>query len=108
MFSGQGTCFPGMAAALAEQYSGFRVLVSKFGQAAQERSGYPIDRLLLEVSDTLPETNSEVDQICIFVYQYSVLQWLQNLGIQPKAVLGHSLGEITAAGKCILLREWIL
>ncbi|PBK69778.1 ketoacyl-synt-domain-containing protein [Armillaria solidipes] len=97
IFSGQGTYFPGMAAALAEQYSGFRVLVSKFGQAAQERSGYPIDRLLLEVSDTLPETNSEVDQICIFVYQYSVLQWLQSLGIQPKAVLGHSLGEITAA-----------
>ncbi|KAK0230625.1 hypothetical protein IW262DRAFT_1262889 [Armillaria fumosa] len=97
MFSGQGTCFPGMAAALAEQYPGFRVLVSKLGLAAQERSGYPIDRLLLEVSDTLPETNSEVDQICIFVYQCSVLQWLQNLGIQPKAVLGHSLGEITAA-----------
>ncbi|KAK0491177.1 hypothetical protein IW261DRAFT_1324940 [Armillaria novae-zelandiae] len=98
MFSGQGTYFPGMAAALAEQYSGFRALVSKLGQAAQERSGYPIDRLLLEVSDTLvPETNSEVDQICIFVYQCSVLQWLQSLGIQPKAVLGHSLGEITAA-----------
>ncbi|KAK0453799.1 hypothetical protein EV421DRAFT_1701579 [Armillaria borealis] len=97
IFSGQGTYFPGMAAALAEQYSGFRVLVSELGQAAQERSGYPIDRLLLEVSDTLPETNSEVDQICIFIYQYSVLQWLQSLGIQPKAVLGHSLGEITAA-----------
>ncbi|KAK0206705.1 hypothetical protein DFS33DRAFT_1420932, partial [Desarmillaria ectypa] len=97
VFSGQGTYFPGMAAALAEQYSGFRALVSKFGQAAQERSGYPIGRLLLEVTDALPEVNSEVDQICIFVYQYSVLQWLQSLGIQPKAVLGHSLGEITAS-----------
>ncbi|KAG7449473.1 ketoacyl-synt-domain-containing protein [Guyanagaster necrorhizus] len=97
VFSGQGTQFPGMAAALAERYSGFRALVSKFGQIAQEQSGYPIDRLLLEVTDTLPEANSEVDQICIFVYQYSVLQWLQRLGIQPKTVLGHSLGEITAS-----------
>ncbi|KAK0482062.1 hypothetical protein EDD18DRAFT_1362674 [Armillaria luteobubalina] len=97
VFSGQGTYFPGMAGALAERYSGFRALVSKLGLAAQERSGYPIDRLLLEVSDTLPETNSEVDQICIFIYQCSVLQWLQSLGIRPKAVLGHSLGEITAA-----------
>ncbi|KAK0461978.1 uncharacterized protein EV420DRAFT_1665682 [Desarmillaria tabescens] len=97
VFSGQGTYFPGMAAALASQYSRFRALVSEFGQAAQERSGYPVDKLLLEATDALPEANSEVDQICIFVYQYSVLQWLQSLGIQPKAVLGHSLGEITAS-----------
>ena len=42
--------------------------------------------------------NSQVTQICIFVYQYPFCTWLKQLDIEPHAVLGHSLGKITAAG----------
>ena len=34
----------------------------------------------------------------MFVYQYSICTWLKQLGVEPQDVLGHSLGEIAAAG----------
>ena len=42
--------------------------------------------------------NSQVAQICMFVYQYSICTWLKQLGVEPQDVLGHSLGEIAATG----------
>ncbi|KAJ7183703.1 hypothetical protein C8R46DRAFT_815790, partial [Mycena filopes] len=99
-FAGQGTQFPGMAAQLGASYSGFRTLVEKFGRQAQALCDAPIHEMLLGhigAVDGPVEVRSDIDQICIFVYQYSMCRWLNEIGIQPGAVLGHSLGEITAA-----------
>jgi acyl transferase domain-containing protein len=43
---------------------------------------------------------SQIAQICtyIFIFQYSMCTWLESLGIHARAVLGHSLEEIAAAG----------
>ena len=45
-----------------------------------------------------PIDDSNVAPICIFIYQYAVASWLRELGVPLDAVLGHSIGEIAAAG----------
>ncbi|KAJ7300835.1 hypothetical protein DFH08DRAFT_795441 [Mycena albidolilacea] len=97
-FPGQGTQFSGMAAALAKKHRIFRDFILEFGHMAQELCGSPIAKILLE-TDTEVEDHirSDVDQICIFIHQYAICRWLKEFGIEANAVIGHSLGEITAA-----------
>lgn len=98
-FPGQGTQFPGMAAQLAATYTRFREFIVDFGRQAQALCGSPIDKIILgDIGEPLDPIRSDIDQISIFVYQCSMCRWLNELGIEPHAVLGHSLGEITAAG----------
>ncbi|KAJ7035264.1 hypothetical protein C8F04DRAFT_1098684 [Mycena alexandri] len=97
-FPGQGTQFPGMAAELGAIYSRFREFIGEFGRQAEAICRSPIDQILLgNTMETQEHIRSDVDQICIFVYQYSMCRWLNELGIEAGSVLGHSLGEITAA-----------
>ncbi|KAF8200518.1 hypothetical protein K438DRAFT_1965980 [Mycena galopus ATCC 62051] len=97
-FPGQGTQFSGMAAALAKKHRLFRDFILEFGHMAQELCGSPIAKMLLETDAEVEDhIRSDVDQICIFIYQYSICRWLKELGIEANSVIGHSLGEITAA-----------
>ena len=99
-FPGQGSHYQAMASDLIARYPGFKDILDSAASAASMLSGYPISSFLVdaETSCDLTIDNSQVAQICIFVYQYSICTWLKQLGIEPQAVLGHSLGEIAAAG----------
>jgi acyl transferase domain-containing protein len=109
-FPGQGSHYQAMASDLISRYSGFRDILDSAASAASMLSGYPISSFLVdaETSCDLAIDNSQVAQICIFVYQYSICTWLKQLGIEPQAVLGHSLGEIAAAGAYFHCRRQIL
>ncbi|KAJ6610193.1 hypothetical protein B0H10DRAFT_1883603 [Mycena sp. CBHHK59/15] len=95
-FPGQGSQFNGMAADLANRYSGFRAILTDVCETATPLAGFPILPLLLETAKSNID-QSEIAQICIFVYQVSVSRWLESLGVCAHAVVGHSLGEIAAA-----------
>ena len=99
-FPGQGSHYQGMASSLVARYPGFKGILDSAASTASMLSGYPISSFLVDAETTCDLTidNSQVAQICIFVYQYSISTWLQQLGIELHAVLGHSLGEIAAAG----------
>ena len=100
-FPGQGSHYQAMASDLIARYPGFKDILDSAASAASMLSGYPISSFLVDAetpSCDLAIDNSQVAQICIFVYQYSICTWLKQLGIEPQAVLGHSLGEIAAAG----------
>ncbi|KAF4622433.1 hypothetical protein D9613_009459 [Agrocybe pediades] len=95
-FPGQGSQYQGMGRYLANQFSGFRSIITDAANKASELTGYPILPYLLDesVSAKLTIDHSEVAPVCIFLFQYSMATWLEGLGIQAHAVLGHSLGEI--------------
>lgn len=99
-FPGQGSHYQAMASDLIARYPEFKNILDSAASAASLLSGYPISSFLVdaETSCDLTIDDSQVSQICIFVYQYSICTWLKQLGIEPQAVLGHSLGEIAAAG----------
>ncbi|KAJ3506790.1 hypothetical protein NMY22_g17136 [Coprinellus aureogranulatus] len=98
-FPGQGSQYQGMARDLAIRFSSFQAIVTDSATQAANITGLPIISYLLDTEPPQARSLSESDiaQVCIFVYQYSVGKWLQDLGLAPCAVLGHSLGEIAAA-----------
>ncbi|KAF9012744.1 hypothetical protein BDQ17DRAFT_1344564 [Cyathus striatus] len=97
-FPGQGTHFDGMARDLANAYSGFRTILTKYTKSASKHTDLPILALLLGTDESVEGTDqSEAAQICIYVFQCAVTAWLKDLGLRPSAVLGNSLGEISAA-----------
>ncbi|KAF8811343.1 ketoacyl-synt-domain-containing protein [Phlegmacium glaucopus] len=98
-FPGQGSQYQGMGRYLAQQYSGFNAIITDAANKASALTGYPILPFLVDQSAPrgLSIDQSEVAQICIFIFQYSVCTWLESLGVHAHAVMGHSLGEIAAA-----------
>jgi acyl transferase domain-containing protein len=83
-----------MARTPGHRYPSFLSILS---QAASATSVLPF--LLDEESPAESSLDaSYFGQICTFVFQCTMYQWLYALGIQPQAVIGHSLGEIPAAG----------
>ncbi|KAJ7101451.1 hypothetical protein B0H15DRAFT_411968 [Mycena belliarum] len=97
-FPGQGSQFYGMAAPLAERFADFRAILVDAASVASSLVEFDVTALLLGGGRSTAEIDkSAVAQICIFVYQYSVCRFLGNLGIETDAVLGNSVGEISAA-----------
>ncbi|KAF8961019.1 hypothetical protein BDZ97DRAFT_2060308 [Flammula alnicola] len=98
-FSGQGSQYQAMGRYLANQYSGFRSIITDAANKASALTGYPILPYLVEESapGNLSIDHSEVAQVCIFIFQYAVSTWLESLGVHSHAVMGHSLEEIAAA-----------
>jgi len=99
-FPGQGSQYQGMGRPLANEYSGFRDILSNAAKEAAGITGYPILPFLMENAMAGPRSvdESEIAQVCIFIFQYAAATWLEGLGVQVQAVMGHSLGEIAAAG----------
>ncbi|HTY56399.1 MAG TPA: SDR family NAD(P)-dependent oxidoreductase [Candidatus Binataceae bacterium] len=101
LFPGQGAQYAGMARELYEAAPDFRALVDRsceflrpyldldlrdvmFGQSEGADAG----RLLTETRLTQP---------ALFVIEYALAEMLTSLGIQPSAMIGHSVGEFAAA-----------
>ena len=95
VFSGQGDQFPGMGKPLADQYPAaaqvFALCESiRPGTTAQCFAGTEAD--LKETRNTQP---------CLFAMEMAATAVLRDMGIQPEAVAGFSMGEVaacTAAG----------
>lgn len=101
-FPGQGSQYQGMGRYLSNQFSGFLSIITSAADKASALTGYPILTYLLEevpATTKLTIDHSEVAPICIFVFQYTMATWLESIGLQAHAVLGHSLGEIAGAGQ---------
>ncbi|KAF8217001.1 hypothetical protein K438DRAFT_2007702 [Mycena galopus ATCC 62051] len=97
-FPGQGSHFFGMAKELSERFPQFEEILVDSAKMASSLVEFDILSLMLGTGQPTDEIDkSEVAQICIFVYQYSVAQFLRQLKIVPDAVMGNSLGDISAA-----------
>ncbi|KAF8125679.1 hypothetical protein K438DRAFT_1891701 [Mycena galopus ATCC 62051] len=97
-FPGQGSQFFGMAKALSERFSQFKEILVDAAKMTPPLVDFDVLSLLLGTGQPTDEIDkSAVAQICIFIYQYSVGQFLRELKIVPDAVMGNSLGDISAA-----------
>jgi acyl transferase domain-containing protein len=105
-FPGQGAQYQGMARALSLRYPRFLSILSQTADTASDAAGFPVFPYLFDKESPAGSSLDEsyFGQICTFVFQCTMYQWLDALGIQPQAVIGHSLGEIPAAGTftCLL------
>ncbi|HET7166043.1 MAG TPA: SDR family NAD(P)-dependent oxidoreductase [Pseudolabrys sp.] len=98
MFSGQGSQYAGMAEKLYSTHAVFRNAMDECHALAEPY----LEQGLREVVFAADRNAALVDrtdytQPALFAVEYALAELLKSWGIKPAAVIGHSLGEITAA-----------
>jgi amino acid adenylation domain-containing protein len=102
MFAGGGAQHPDMGRALYEQESAYRTAVDECVALLQPGLGWDLKALLFPAPERSEEAASEMERPsrslpCLFITQYAMAKLLMSWGIEPEAMIGHSMGEYTAA-----------
>ncbi|HEX8352001.1 MAG TPA: type I polyketide synthase, partial [Pyrinomonadaceae bacterium] len=103
MFSGQGTQYARMGAALYESAPVYRehfdrcaeLLRPRLGLDLRAALGYDADGADGQAADLLQQTR--LTQPALFAVEYALAQLWMSWGVKPAALVGHSLGEYVAA-----------
>ena len=102
MFPGQGSQYVNMGRKLYECEEEFRNQIGRCAEVLNEHLGVDLRRVLYpaagkerEAEAVLNETR--ITQPALFVIEYAVAKQLEQWGIRPDAMIGHSLGEYVAA-----------
>lgn len=108
MFSGQGAQYVDMGLELYRTERVFQEEMDRCFAILRPIMGYDLKGILYpaekdgnrgqEISPTGMDVNqTEVTQPLVFVFEYALAQLLASWGIEPAAMIGHSIGEYTAA-----------
>ncbi|MEU1290773.1 acyltransferase domain-containing protein, partial [Kitasatospora sp. NPDC005856] len=95
LFSGQGSQHPGMSHDLYQHEPVFRSSVDECAELLTPHLGEDIREVIFTQDPRLDQT--QWAQPALFVTEYALTRLWHSWGITPTAMLGHSLGEWTAA-----------
>ncbi|MDF1512542.1 MAG: acyltransferase domain-containing protein [Anaerolineae bacterium] len=100
IFTGQGAQYPGMGQALYEHLPCFQSMLMECSTILDPLLEYPLIDILYNIgvpSRKHPIHQTALTQPALFTIETSLARTLFRWGIQPSAVMGHSLGELAAA-----------
>jgi acyl transferase domain-containing protein len=102
MFAGGGAQYPGMGHALYESEPVFRAAVDECLRLLESEIDFDLKSLLFPPPDALEKAAAELERPtralpALFSIQYAQAQQWLAWGVQPDAMIGHSMGEYTAA-----------
>ena len=98
MFPGQGSQYPGMAVPFASALPGFAAALDRCLGVFDATLAVRLRRAVLDPEFPATElAATELAQPALFAVEYAAATALTALGVAPAALVGHSLGEITAA-----------
>jgi acyl transferase domain-containing protein/acyl carrier protein len=94
LFSGQGSQWAAMGAELLATEPVFAATVAKVEPLIAHESGFSVTEAI-----SAPETVTGIDRIqpALFTMQVALAATMRAYGVQPGAVIGHSMGEAAAA-----------
>jgi phthiocerol/phenolphthiocerol synthesis type-I polyketide synthase E len=102
MFPGQGSQYPGMASGLYQSEPLVRRIIDRCARLLKPGLGmdlrqllFPTQRRRAEASETLRDTRFA--QAALFTIEYALAELWRSWGIQPNAIIGHSVGEFVGA-----------
>jgi acyl transferase domain-containing protein len=102
MFPGQGVQYVNMARELYELIPAFRVPFDACAESIKPLIGTDLRSILFAKPEETEAATRQLQQnliipVALFAVEYSLAKMLQEWGIKPVAMIGHSLGEYVAA-----------
>jgi phthiocerol/phenolphthiocerol synthesis type-I polyketide synthase E len=99
LFPGQGTQYAGMGRALYQQEPSFRAHLDRCAELFRPHLGRDLRDILFATEGAQAELigQTRFTQPALFAIEHALARSLLDLGIEPVAMLGHSIGEYVAA-----------
>ena len=97
VMSGQGPQWWGMGRELMRHEPVFRKTMERCAAAMKPWARFSLLEELARTEETSQMARTEIAQPAIFAMQVSLAELWKSWGVQPVAVVGHSVGEIAAA-----------
>ena len=102
MFSGQGSQYVNMCRELYQRERIFREQVDQCCEHLRGQLGFDLRTILFPKESQREQavqqlTQTAVTQPALFVIEYALAKLWMSLGVEPAAMIGHSLGEYVAA-----------
>ena len=98
LFSGQGSQHAGMAAQLYRAHSVFRHALDRCHALAKPHLEHGLlDVIFAKDGAAALVDRTDYTQPALFAVEYALSELLKSWGIAPSAVIGHSVGEFSAA-----------
>lgn len=97
VFSGNGSQHSGMARALLGESETFRAAVAEVDALFSKFADYSLIEVIADPQKESMLRLTEVAQPALFAIQAGIVRLLAEKGIRPRAVIGHSVGEVAAA-----------
>ena len=99
LFSGQGSQYPRMGADLYRHEAVFRGAMDECAALLRDELGFDLCEFLYgaDAADAAALASTAIAQPALFALEYALARLLAARGVEPTAMLGHSLGEWVAA-----------
>ncbi len=97
VFPGQGSQWIGMGRQLSKEEPAFRDALAACDEAIRNEAGFSILEELDKPEETSRLSDIDVVQPVLFAVEVALATLWRSWGVEPAAVVGHSMGEVAAA-----------